>query len=311
MRVCYFVQSHQNPPQVVRLVRTLHAASPGARILVGHDARACRLTRDELPAAPGIGLFHPAAPIVRGTLSPLAPYFEALDRLKESGADYDWLIYLSGQDYPTQPPRRAEAFLADAEADVFLRYWEAFAPENPWGRRRQGVVRYGYQYRSAPRWTTPLLRLLRAFNGVQPFVHFHLVYGPRIGLRARRTPFGPGRVCYAGYIWVTLRRACAEFLLEQLPRQSDLIAYYARCICPDESLLQTLLGNAGKFRLIDDDLRYADFAGSRDGRPRVLGDSDFETITDARYHFARKLDAARDPRLLDRLDARIFAGAGT
>jgi len=253
VRVCYFVQSHQYPAQLARLVATLTASSPGALVVVGHDSTTCRLTRDDLPPSPDIQLFHPPGPVERGRLSMVSPYLQAIDRLRDQGADYDWLVYLSGQDYPTQP--------------------------------------------------------LPTLNGLQSLAHVHLVYGPLIGLRARRTPWRKDRACYAGKQWLTVRRACAEFLAGQVRRESELLAYYARCICPDESLFQTLLGNSGKFRLADDDLRYADFAGSRDGRPRVLGESDFETITNPRFHFARKFDAASDERILDRLDDRIFAGA--
>jgi hypothetical protein len=294
---------------VVRLVRTLEASSPGALILVGHDARNCRVTRDDLPPSPNVRLFHPPGRVERGRLSMLSPYFQAIDLLRERGTDYDWLVYLSGQDYPTQPLSFSEAFLAASRHDAYLRTWEAFAPQTPWGRPNQGRTRYGFQYHQAPAALAPVLRILRAFNGVQSLAHVHLVYGPLIGLRARRTPFGTGRTCYAGKQWLTVRRACVEYLDEQVRREPELLAYYARCICPDESLFQTLLVNAGRFRLVDDDLRYSDFAGSRDGRPRVLGEADFETITIPRYHFARKFDATHDERILDRLDTRIFEGA--
>ena len=56
-------------------------------------------------------------------------------------------------------------------------------------------------------------------------------------------------------------------------------------------------------------VRYVDFSGSRYGRPRVLGEADFQTLADPRFYFARKFDASRDERILDRLDGRIFGGA--
>ena len=155
-----------------------------------------------------------------------------------------------------------------------------------------------------PRWALPALRLLRSLNGVQSLVHVHLVYGPRIGIRARRTPFDAGRICYAGWQWTTLRRACAESVLAGVERERELIDHYRRTICPDESLVQTLLVNDGRFRLIDDNRRYAD-TGGPDGRARLLGVADLDEIISGRYDFARKFDLGHDARVLDMLDERL------
>ncbi len=305
MRVAYFVQSHRDPAQVARLVGTLRRGSPEAHLMVGHDRRHSTLTPDDLP--PGVDLFFPPPPIERGELSLLSPYFQALERLAEQRVEFDWLVYLSGQDYPTQPLALSEAFLAAAEVDGFLAHWEAFAPVNPWGRRRQGRLRYAYQYRKlAPRWTR-LVRFLRPLNRVQSFFHLHTTYGPRLGVRARSTPFGAPRTCYAGIQWTTLRRSAVDSLRASLRTEGNLLAYYARCICPDESLVQTLLLNTAGLRFANQSLRFVDSSGSRDGRPRTLGCADLPALADPRVHFARKLDAAADPELLARLDERLAA----
>lgn len=308
MRACYFVQSHRDPAQVVRLVATIRRSSPTAYVLVGHDCRRCELTRRDLPQSADIDLFHPPGPIERGRLSLLSPYFLAVDRLLASGVDFDWLVYLSGQDYPTRSLGRAEASLRASGADGFLRFWPAFAPDNPWGRRRQGVFRYGFQYAEAPRWAGWLLRRLRFVNRLQSSVHLHLVYGHLVGRRARRTPFGPDRTCYAGTQWTTLRRPCVEYLARVRRESPALVAYYERTICSDESLVQTLLVNARRFDLRDDDLRFADFHGSRSGSPRILTAADFERLRSGPWHFARKFDPAVDTAILDRLDEWLTVG---
>jgi hypothetical protein len=308
-RACYFVQSHRAPEQVARLVSTIRRSSPSAYVLVGHDPRRCALERADLPAGGDVDLFQVEGPVERGRLSLLAPYFRAIGRLDEQGVDYDWLVYLSAQDYPTAPLARSEAFLRGSGYDGFLSYWPAFEPVNPWGRRRQGVLRYAYQYREAPRWLARALPALRFVNRLQSRWHLHLTYGPLVGRRARRTPFGPERICYAGKQWSTLSRPCVEYLAEQLAAEPELVAYYANCICADESLVQTILVNARRFRLEADDLRYVDFRGSITGSPRTLTVADYDTMTRARYQFARKFDPAVDAAILDRLDERIFAAS--
>ena len=304
VRVCYFIQNHLGPPQVRRLVGTLQRSRPESFILVGHDGFAGHCSSAELRQALGVDVFAFRERGRRGYFSLIEPYFDAVEWLAEHGIAYDWLVYLSAQDYPTRPLHAFEALLATTGYDGFLRFWDAGEPVNPWGRRRQGVVRYHYQYFDAPGWARPALRLLRAANGWQPLVHCHLTYGPRVGGR-RRPPFDEAVRCYAGEQWTVLRRACTEYLAERVRSGDGLIQWFRRTVCPDEAVVQTLLVNSGRFRLADDDLRYADMTGSKDGRPRTLTAKDLPLLTSGPYYFARKFDAEEDSEVLDLLDARI------
>jgi hypothetical protein len=307
MRVCYLIQSHRDADQIARLVRVLGSASPDSLVIVAHDDTGCALTAGDLPCAAECHLLPVHGPLRRGYLSMLDPYLQAVAWLREQRLQYDWLVYLSGQDYPTMALAQSEAALAAADCDGFLRYWPALGDTGPWRRRRQGRNRYFFQYRDATSWPAPLLRLARAANGLQSLLHVHLVYGPRVGVRAWRTPFSADRACYVGWQWTTLKRECAELVLDRVKRDRQLVAYYERTICPDESLVQTVLVHAGGLRLTNDNLRYSDNLGSRDGRPRTLGVADFAQLTSGAFHFARKFDRAFDSRILDLLDAHLAA----
>jgi hypothetical protein len=240
-------------------------------------------------------------------MAQLRPYFAALHRIAATGFDADWVVYLSAQDYPTQPLAALATRLASSGADGFLTWWEAFGRDNPWGRRRQGLYRYAYRYAPAPRWLAPHLGALRFVNRLQRAIHIQTTYGPLVGRRARRTPFSERRVCYAGSQWTILARPCIEFLAEALHRERELLAHYERCLVPDESVVQTLLVNSGRFRLINDSLRYQEVGGNRDGSARVLTAADLPALADPRYFFARKFAVETDESVLDRLDERIFA----
>jgi hypothetical protein len=306
MRVCYFIQNHLAPPQVSRLIEALRHSESDRFILVGHDEFAGHCSASEVRQALGVDVFAAREPLKRGYFSLLKPYFDAVEWLADHDVDYDWLVYLSAQDYPTRPLRDFEALLATTHYDGFLRFWDATDPVNPWGRRRQGVVRYFYQYSDAPGWARPALRMLKAANGWQPFFQCHLTYGPRFGVRRRRLlPFNETFRCYAGKQWTVLRRACAEYVTERVRADDDLIHWLRRTVCPDEAVVQTLLVNSGRFQLANDDLRYMDMSGSRDGRPRTLTAEDLPLITSGSYYFARKFDATGNSEVLDLLDARI------
>lgn len=308
-RFVYFVQNHRPPPQVARLVTTIKRLSPEAHVLVGHDGRNCELSRRDLPELPGVDLFTVQGPVERGELSLLAPYFQAIEKLTRDGVEYEWLVYLSGQDYPTQPLASLEQRLEGSERDGFFRFWEAFREDNPWGRKRQGRIRYGFRYVRPSARLAPLLAPLKLLNGVQSLVHVQSTYGPHVGTRRFRSPFSLRFVCYAGTQWTMLRRSVVEYLAETVRARPDLLAYYARTICSDESLVQTILVNAGRFRLENDSLRFVDMAGTRDGSPRTLTVADLPHLISGEHHIARKFDPAVDGEVLDRLDDYLFAAA--
>jgi len=108
-------------------------------------------------------------------------------------------------------------------------------------------------------------------------------------------------------VWTSLRRPCTDFLLARWRSDHDLRRYYGRTILPEESIVQTWLANAGRFALRNDNRRYIDFTGSRDGHPRVLTLADLPELARGAWHLARKFDLAVDRQVLDRLDERLFA----
>ncbi len=43
VKICYFIQTHQNPDQIYRLIRTIKRSSPHAQILINQNFNRCEL----------------------------------------------------------------------------------------------------------------------------------------------------------------------------------------------------------------------------------------------------------------------------
>jgi hypothetical protein len=97
-----------------------------------------------------------------------------------------------------------------------------------------------------------------------------------------------------------------QFIQEFIQQHPELINYYKRTVCSDESFIQTLLVNNKSFNLCNDNKRYFDHTGSRDGHPRILTTQDYSIITSGDFHFARKFDLAQDSKVLEMLDAKVL-----
>jgi hypothetical protein len=258
---------------------------------------------------PDAHLLRGSEPQVRARWScQVQPYLDAIEWLERAGVAYDWHVSMTGQDYPVTPVARIEAFLDASEHDGYLRFWDVLSGDGPWSRHK-ARHRYWHRHARLPEWTRPLLRILRPLARVLP-VHVSFDYGVLVGVRTP-TPFGPSLRCHGGWAWHSLRRRAVLHVRDFLAAHPEVVRHYRGVMAPEESLVPTILANAGCFDLVDDDLRYIDYSSARAGHPRVLTEADVPLLASGRYHFARKFDVAVDRRVLDRIDHELLGLAAS
>lgn len=306
MKVCYLIQTHKNPDQIYRLVRTIKHLSPDSQIVISHNFDGCNLDTAALHQLPGVQVLPCQGG--RGDFSLIQRYLDAIDWLLNHDIDFDWLINLTGQDYPTQPLSEIEEFLAETSYDGFIEYFEIFSQQSHWSKR-EGNNRYCYKYKQVvsdlPEKQKELLKPLKFLNYIQPFIRINFSYGLMLGIRTP-APFNDKFVGYGGSFFCTLSRKCIEYLHEFSQSNPGLLEYYKGVCVPDESFIQTVLVNSHLFNLYSDCKRYFDFSGTRNGRPRILTTNDYPSLVESHMHFARKFDAVQDSKILDLLDAAIL-----
>lgn len=302
MKVCYFIQSHKNPRQICRLIRAIKSQSPHSLILVNHDFNISHLDLKDLGNHLGIEIVSRKKKVKRGNSSILEIYLDALHWLLDRDCDFDWLICLSGQDYPVQPVSEIEAFLAKTEYDGFIRYYDPLAEKSAWNEK--SIQRFFTQYVQVPE---PLNWLLRKYSGkIERYTPLIVKWRySTIGLKTK-TPFDENFKCYRGWHWNTLSRSCVKFLIDYLNEHPEILRYYKRTIGPEESLAQTVLVNSQRFNLCNDDKRYHEYPPELGGYAKLLSVKDYPTITNGSFHFARKFDAELDSEILDLLDTQIL-----
>jgi hypothetical protein len=268
--VCYFIQSHRDPEQINRLIRALRRGSPRGIIVVQHDYAGCSLDPAPIVAMPNTHVL-PVHGLRRASFDcQMQSYINVVDWLERKDIAYDWLVNISGQDYPVAPIARIEASLAAATCDGFLRYWDVGSSESPWSRG-QARRRYLYRYWRLPDGTERKLHAFRLLTKLR-LIHFHLTYGPHVGIRRLRVPFDRHWRCYGGWAWYSLRRAAVQYLARFLQEHPRVMKHYRGTLAAEESLVQTVLVNSGRFNLVNDDLRYIHHAKAAPGLPRLPPD---------------------------------------
>jgi hypothetical protein len=305
--VVYLVFSHRNPAQVVRLVRRLRGGSDRSHIVLHHDQTSTRLDRSLFAGLTNVHLL-PYRAIEWGTFTWVDAILRAI-RWTLEHLDFDWLLLLSGQDYPIQPLSQIERFLETTDYDAFVKGF-------PLGSRPQtageDVRRYFYRYyrvaggsrfsrslASRGRGATMARRVQRA----QPLLSFKR--GPSglyVGIRRLTLPFNQDFRWYRGSAWFTLSRKAVAVVDRFAARATRRMRYFRRMWVPDESFVATVILNEPGMRVHHDHLRFIRFGAGP--HPDILTIKDAEEILSSGKHFARKFDISVDERILDLIDER-------
>ncbi|MBD2778356.1 N-acetylglucosaminyltransferase [Iningainema sp. BLCCT55] len=309
MRVCYLIQTYKNPEQIYKLVKVIKKSSPNSYVLISHNYNGCILDQTPIQNLTDVSIIENK--IKLRDFSITQAYLDAINWLFYHQIQFDWLVNLSGQDYPTQPLPKIEKFLANTRYDGFIQYFDVLSPQSPWSVK-VGCDRYFYQYKSLLPKDLPIEQklilnpLVWLLNRYQPFFRINTSSAIMFGSKSNWTPFNENFVCYGGSYFTTLSRKCVTYLHILAQTSPSLVNYYKKTLLPDESFVQTALVNNKRFKLCNDNYRYIDFQNSRHGHPQILSCKDYSSLQKENIHFARKFDLSKDQRILELLDERIL-----
>ena len=296
MTVAYVVLSHRNPEQVLRLVRTLNEG-PGARVLVRHDPRGPSLPKGEIERHGGEAI-EDGIEFQWGGWSQLRLILACL-REAARRHDPDWVLILSGQDYPLRPLAEIEAELGASPADGRLGAVREVERRRPPPGQDEFFLRCRYLHYTRPR------AIARLPGALRPLAYARDL-PPLVGIRR---PGRPPLRYHASADWLTLgRRALAAALAAA--EDGRLMRRFRRVAVPSESFFATVLLNDPALTIERDHRRFAPFPHEGAPHPDTLTMRDSDRLLASGADFARKFDAAVDARVLDLLDERRRAPQG-
>jgi hypothetical protein len=306
-RVAYLIKSHRNTSQVERLARTLVDESPTAEVAIHHNPGGSPLPD---VGSWGQGRVHLLTNRVRVSYLSWSAVEAALRLMSWSleKPDVDWVILLSGQDYPLVPVLEIERFLADSQVDGHV-HGERPA-DSAWAR--EVFHRYSFHHRRVLRLSRlsdrSIARLRSAaarVNAAQSLVNVRIGGGSQyiwLGHRALRAPFDK-RPCWVGSEWSALSRKAVQSIMRVVNDEPALVRHYRRTVTPVESFFQTILFNEPGLRLRADNLHYITWSGPNTPHPEVLGFGDLAAARASGKYLARKFDETANPGVLDALDS--------
>lgn len=308
MKICYFIQSHKTPEQIVRLVKTIQNNSTNCHIILSHDFSSSELDVTVFKNFPSINIIKRYKPARRGDSSILDIFIEVIDHLLQRQINFDWLVTLSGQDYPIQPITKLESFLKSTQYDGFMNYYDFADLKRPLEKKEDVMKRYTGQYIALPYWSKPLLNQLSKIESFIPFLKVQ-AYFTMIGIKSWSTPFNKNFVPYRGYYWNTLSRECIVYFRNILESYPKILKYYQKTLAPEESIIATVLVNSKRFNFSQNTIQYADFPFGLRGFAADIVFEDLDKIIQQNYFLARKFDLEKNPQVFDFIDNELLISA--
>ena len=270
-KIAYFILVHRFPKQFKRLFEAIYDKEN--YYLIHLDKKSGEDTNEEvrtfLAGYPNAYLLE-RSNVVWGGYSMVQAELNGMKHLLSIGANWDFFINLSGQDFPLRSQDEIRKFLSNHKDSSFIKIAKQ-STERPDTMNR--VENY----------------FTETSDSLSDAIH--------------KRPYMKGVTAYIGGQWMILNRACCEFICNstEVKKFED---YYANTLIADEAFFQTVLMNSSfAGTLINNDKRAIIWVpdGIIKLRPKTFTMADLAFLLATDDLFARKFDDEVDVAIINAL----------
>ncbi len=299
MRIAYIVSAYHRPEQLIRLILRLN--TPTTSFFIHVDKKAdewiCSLVVKSLSHLTNIH-FLPRHICNWGDFGHVRVTLKGITEIIRKNLPFDFVVLLTGQDYPIKRNDYIEKFLQQHKGKSFIDHFplphDEWEPNGGLDRIEGWHFWIGGRKYSFPQTHDPDFRASMVGQA-----NWNSLF-PRRKFPASYRPFG-------GSSYWCLSWESIEYIYYFTQEQSAFVKFFHYVDLPDEIFFQTILLNSPlRENLVNDDLRYIDWKDPNSGSPAVLDKSDFDRIVSSPKLFARKFDSHVDSDVLNMIDEKIL-----
>lgn len=238
MKIAYLILAHNNPAHLGRLIDGLKTADTDFFV---HIDKKSNLDEFIHLAGPQVFFSKQRVPVYWGTFSQVEATLALMQQALAAG-DYDYLVLLSGADYPIQSTSYIQDFFRVNAGKQFISTLKM--PNLAAGKPLALLEDYNIEgkYKKIKR---RLYRLLQKLG----FAGFKRNYQAALG----------GLTPYAGAQWWALTREACEYIFDFIKTHPEFIRLYQKVVVPDEMFFQTIIGNSAYADSLARSLTYSDW----------------------------------------------------
>lgn len=280
MRIAHLILTYTNPKQTERMIKMMYHENFDFYIHV--DKKFDINPHLFLEALPNVYFINNRVDVKWAGFSTVLATFQCIKEIVGTGIPYQFINFLSGQDYPLKSPTRIYDFFRENVGKEFLSYRDF---KNDW---KEGLIRMENYFLSSYN-----------FPGKHRLEHLINKIMPTRKLPYNLHPYGKSM------FWM-LSPEVAMYVVNKVENDKKLRQFFSFSWASDEFVFQTMILNSRyKDRVVNNNYRYIDWSAGG-ANPKVLDETDFEKLEKTEMLFARKFDMMNSPKILDLIDKHIL-----
>lgn len=280
MKIAHLILTYTNPHQTERMIKAMY--HPDFDFYIHVDKKINIIPHLFLEKHPNVYFIENREEVRWAGYNTVKATFNCIYEIVNSGKEYAFINFLSGQDYPLKPADELMSFFEDNIGREFLSYKDYV---NDWTEGLYRVGRFSlvnYRFKGKHRLEGMIGKL---------FAKRQIPYGMH--------PYGDSM------FWM-LSPEAAKYVADTVTKDKKLTYYFKHTWGGDEFIFQTILLNSPfKDKVVNNNFRYIDWSAGG-AHPKVFGKEDFEALHKSGMLFARKFNDAHDKEIFDLLDNKII-----
>lgn len=288
IKIAFILRCHKNSMQINKLTKKLTEAE-NTEVFIHLDKKSLNLS-SEIIINERIHLLLPAnaVDVVWGGYSQCRATLNLIKAVIDADKNYDFVVLLSGQDYPIKSIGRFVEYMSSHKDEIFMEFVPQNAP-NYGGYDARNDIFYPNFLTGR---TKPVRIARKTYSTVLSALHIH---------RKRIFP-----KLYYGSSWWAIPGECAEEIYNYCSNDGNVEKYFSHSMCSDECLFQTLAMKLFPDRKYNRKLTFTDWSTNQNS-PKTLSVSDLDKVVsaDCKYYFARKIDEEQEPNILSLIDKLV------
>lgn len=212
--------------------------------------------------------------------------------------DFDYVILLTGQDYPIKSNFEIHQILQKNLGVSFIDY--SPLPIKNWsGNGGLDRINYWHFFWKGKRLAFPKRDQFK-MHGV------NRLWNEIVSRIPNRHQFPQEFQLFGGGSYWCLSKESIQYIYQFVQHQKEFVDFFKFVFVPDEIFFHTILLNSPlKEKMINKDLRYVDWTRPKPPYPAILGKHNYDELISSEALFARKFDITVDADVLSMIDAVI------
>jgi Core-2/I-Branching enzyme len=275
MKVAHILLVHKNPHQVARFLNRLQ--HPNVDCWIHIDKKVDDDNFKKLLTYEKVFFIQKNIKVNWGSYDIGAAMLQALREVINSTKKYDYINFLSGQDYLLYPQEVFFKYLTENKGKEFIGI-------QPYQATTENIIRIKKYHLNGYSFTGKNF-LQKVINKILPDRKFPYSF---------EIKKGPN--------WFTITTQAAIEIVNFIDKNLKFVNYFKLVDCPEEFLFHTILYNSSfKSKIENTVFHYTDWS-KKLRHPELLSIKNKTEIFNAQYFFARKFDSTIDTKILDAID---------